>query len=214
MKNKSVLVIFAKYPETGKVKTRLGKSIGYENSMLVYKTMLKDTILKFSIRINYDMALCYTPKDKKNYFKFMEGTIYPQNNGNLGYRMMDCFRHFLKKYVNVIIIGSDAPMINPKIVKNSFKLLKGKDIVLGKSDDGGYYLVGMKKVHDIFLGINWGTENVLKATIKKIKKMDLSYKLLPELADVDTVEDLRKIRKQIKKNNSPNTFEILKRIKI
>jgi len=212
MKNKSVLVIFAKYPETGKVKTRLGKAIGYENSMLVYKAMLKDIILKMSTCKDYYVALCYTPKGKKKNFKniFKVDILHVQTNGNLGDKMTDCFRHFLKKYVNVVIIGSDAPMMNSRIVKNSFKLLKDKDIVLGESDDGGYYLIGMKKVHDIFSGIRWSTKNVLKDSIKKIKKKNLSYELLPEMFDVDTVDDLKKTRKHIKKKDSPNTFEILK----
>ena len=211
---KSVLVIFAKYPEIGKVKVRLGKEIGYKNSMLVYKAMLKDIIHNISACKDYDIALCYTPKDKKNYFKttFSVDILHPQINGNLGSKMMDCFKYFLKKYENVTVIGSDTPTINPNTIKNSFKILKNKDIVLGESDDGGYYLVGMKNIFNIFLKIEWSTKNVLKDTIKTIKTLNLSHELLKKMVDVDSSKDLKKIKKYINKNNCPNTFEIIKRI--
>jgi len=151
MNGTNLLVIFAKYPEIGKVKTRLGKEIGYKNSMLVYKAMLKDIILNISKDRNYDLALCYTPEDRKEDFKNIFGVkiLHSQTNGTLGKKLIDCFRHFLMKYINVVIIGSDVPLIDTYIVKNALKSLNDKDIVLGESDDGGYYLVGMKRVYNI-----------------------------------------------------------------
>lgn len=223
MKKESLLAVFAKYPEIGKVKTRLGKDIGSKNAMLLYKAMLKDILFNLSNKdmhknkknsINYDLAICFAPKNKtkqfKNMFKSRKLIIHPQTSGNLGTKMNNCFRHFFKKYNKIIIIGSDIPTINSLLIEKALNSLKNNDIVLGKSNDGGYYLIGMKKSSNIFSGIEWSTKNVLKDTIKKINKLKIKYKVMPIIPEIDTLADLKKIKIKIKSNKCPNAYKIIK----
>jgi len=213
---KSVLVIFVKYPEIGKVKTRLGNDIGNKNATLLYKAMLQDTICNTSKSKNYDIALCYTPKNKRKNLEKLLGikAMHPQSAGNLGNKMRECFRHFLKKYHNVVIVGSDVPTINASLIKKAFASLKNSHIVLGKSADGGYYLIGMKKVYNIFSGIRWSTPNVFKHSIEKIKKYNLKCEIFPKMVDIDTAIDLMRLRKSMRLNKSSSTYKVLKNIKL
>ena len=206
------MAVFTKYPEEGKVKTRLASVIGNKKSMILYRSMLID-ILENLKSGKYEIALCFTPEDKKLKFKELLGVklMHPQAEGNLGDRMENCFKHFLSSYKNVIVIGSDILDINSNDIIRSFELLEHKDIVLGKADDGGYYLVGMGKFHDIFSGIKWSTEEVFEDTLVKIKNKNLSLGILNEKADIDEIDDLRKIK--INPEEFPNTFEAMKMIK-
>ncbi|MBL7056126.1 TIGR04282 family arsenosugar biosynthesis glycosyltransferase [Candidatus Woesearchaeota archaeon] len=188
---KEIIVVFAKYPEEGKVKTRLGKEIGMEKAANIYKKLLENTIKNTSSK-DYDVALCFSPKNKEKEFEELLNIkiMNPQSKGNLGARMKDCFEHFLKDYQKVIIIGSDLPDMNQEIIKESFEILETKDVALGPSTDGGYYLIGMKHLNELFSNIEWSTNTVLKETINKIKKNNLTFTLLKELKDIDKKKDL------------------------
>jgi glycosyltransferase A (GT-A) superfamily protein (DUF2064 family) len=91
------------------------------------------------------------------------------------------------------------------MIENSFNYLDNNEVVIGPSSDGGYYLVGLSKLNkEIFSGIPWSTNEVLKNTLKKLKEKNISYKLLPELIDIDTEEDIIKWLKM----NSPEIHPV------
>ena len=96
----------------------------------------------------------------------------------------------LKHHTKVVIIGSDCPKLSHDIIAKSFDSLDTTDIVVGPAKDGGYYLLGCKKVVDaLFENIPWSTSMVLAQTIKKINDESLTFHLLEPLADIDTEED-------------------------
>ena len=107
--------------------------------------------------------------------------------------MYNAFKKAIEKgSENTIIIGTDIPDISSEIIKRALKALENTDVVIGPSNDGGYYLLGMKKLYkDLFIGIEWSRDSVLHNTIERLNNLNLSYSMLPELIDIDTEEDLK-----------------------
>lgn len=189
-----VLLIFIKNPELGKVKTRLAKSIGEDNALKVYKDLLKKTITvaeKTDVRrqVWYSSFIDYEDGiSTESFEKFL------QSGSDLGKRMKYSFQQVFEGGVErAVIIGSDCPDLNERIVENAFNRLKENDLVIGPSEDGGYYLLGMNRFFEtLFDDIEWSTESVLETTIQKAKTRGLKVFQLPILNDIDNIEDLKK----------------------
>jgi uncharacterized protein len=192
--SKEALLIFTKNPEAGKVKTRLAATLGDEAALSIYRQLLLHTV----------SATEYLPVDKfvfysnhigqkdywsdKNYYKLL------QEGNDLGERMKNAFvAAFQKGYNKVVIIGTDCPDLNAPVIMNAYVYLEDHDIVIGPAIDGGYYLLGMKKLHPrLFEKIDWSTGKVLAQTLKICESSNLSTFLLPELSDIDDENDLKK----------------------
>ena len=189
---KSALIIFLKYPELGRSKTRLAKDIGNENALKVYIELLEHTQL-ISKQLKIDKYLFY---DKVTANKMPWGdeiyhTAY-QIESDLGGRLQNAFEQlFLKGYDRVVIIGSDCYELTPEIIEQAFELLNTSDAVLGPAKDGGYYLLGLRKmIPQLFSDVAWSTDEVFSATVKTLENLNLSYSTTPILSDIDTIEDL------------------------
>lgn len=189
-----VLLIFIKNPELGKVKTRLAKSIGEVKALQVYKELLKKTIT-VAERTEARRQVWYS-----SYIDDLDGIStdkfekYLQSGSNLGERMSNSFQQAFEEGVDqVAIIGSDCPSLNEGIIENAFDQLQKHDLVIGPSEDGGYYLLAMNRFYEaLFEDIEWSTESVLESTIQKAKKEELKVFQLPVLNDIDNIEDLKK----------------------
>ncbi len=203
----NALIVFLKYPEPGRVKTRLAKGIGDAKACAIYK-LLAEGVMKtiFSKSPDmYDVYIFFTPSDKENEIKAWlksfinndpEGDVryIPQEGYDLGERMSYAFKQMLrnKGYKRCTIIGTDCPGIDGTLIENAFELLKERDIVIGPCRDGGYYLLGMSTLAvDLFVNIDWSTDKVFNQTIEKTRKNNLSSGILKTLADIDTQEDIR-----------------------
>ena len=120
---------------------------------------------------------------------------------------------FEKRYKKVTIIGTDCPDLNAGILLKSFRELSKKNIMIGPSTDGGYYLLGMNGFYPfLFNGIEWSSTQVLTDTINKVKANNLSMFMLPELIDIDTEQDLKDWLSKAKKEN--NMTELINEYKI
>ena len=189
-----VLLIFIKNPELGKVKTRLAKSIGDDKALQVYKELLEKTI-SVAKRTDARRQVWYSSfidyEDEITTDKFEK---YLQSGSNLGERMKNAFQQVFEEGVErAVIIGSDCPSLNKKIVKNAFDRLKENDLVIGPSEDGGYYLLGMNRYYEaLFEDIEWSTESVLESTLQKAESNRLKVFQLPILNDIDNLEDLKR----------------------
>lgn len=209
MKNKKLLLIFVKNPKRGKVKTRLAKTIGKERA---YQTYLKliDYTLKVAAGVDAHKQIWYStyidesdnfleepqPSDSSKrsdgYDLKFEKKL--QRGDHLGEKMSNAFKEgFDHGFEKVVIIGSDCPDISTNVIQNAYKKLAENDVVIGPSEDGGYYLIGSNKfIPGIFKNIPWSTEMVFKETIRVLEKGGKSYGLLTTLNDIDTEEDLRR----------------------
>lgn len=191
--NSNLLMIFVKNPVSGKVKTRLGSSIGSTNALLVYKKLLAHT-REVASQVETTRQVWYSSmidhRDSWNKERFDKKL---QSGSDLGERMSVAFQKaFEDGYENVVIIGSDCADITSRHIKDAFHALNTNDAVIGPSKDGGYYLLGVSKyTPDIFKGISWSTQEVFEQTVSRFEHLGLSYSVLDVLNDIDTIEDLR-----------------------
>ena len=192
-----LLVIVAKEPVPGKVKTRLFPKFSPAVAADLYRCFLHDRIQEVSTLNGVDRAIAYTPEDARETFTALALAgfeLFAQQGKHLGERLNNIFLEKLSQgYKAVSIVDSDSPDLPKSFIKESFELLLSKqaDIVFGPCYDGGYYLVGMRKPHpELFRNIPWSTENVLSVTLEKARKMGLNVKLLSTWNDLDTFEDL------------------------
>jgi len=159
----------------------------------VYKNLLGQTRKEVE-KLPINRYLFYDKKIEKSdgwgHDKFVKSI---QAQGDLGTRMSTAFQSILQMEKKAIIIGSDCPEISSDIILNAFKKLDQNDIVIGPTHDGGYYLLGMKVLHDsLFSNMTWSTSEVFNNTIKEIENLGLSYNTLPKLHDMDTEVELNK----------------------
>ena len=193
MQKKGGLIIFVKNAVAGKVKTRLAATIGNEAALKVYHNLLhhtRTTALKASSTnyLFYDQAI--EAQDDWSTAHFNKRV---QATGDLGDRMNDAFLQVLKQEDKAVIIGSDCPEISESIINEAFDKLTLADVVIGPTHDGGYYLLGMKTLHrSLFDNMEWSTESVYSQTILRIKEKGLLYAVLPQLSDMDNIDDLNK----------------------
>lgn len=188
---KNLLMVFAKSPIKGEVKTRLGNEIGFEKSHWAYLQLLKKTAENISNN-NQDIIVFHSKPNKKMESIFDNAKNFlVQNGSDLGDKMLSAFQWaFNEKYKNVILIGTDLWNISESMVIRARNVLENKDFVIGPTYDGGYYLIGMKKIKKkIFQNIPWSTNRVLEETLKKIKN-DSVYFLGIE-NDIDDFIDLK-----------------------
>lgn len=192
-----ILIIYSRYPEHGKTKTRLIPRLGAEGAADLQRQMSEHTLntarqLKFSRDIQIEVH--FTGGSRQIMSDWLgKGLDYvPQVNGDLGAKMSSSFqRAFDLHQQRVVIIAIDCPDLDLKILNTAFNSLHQQDLVLGVAKDGGYYLIGLNQVMtQLFHNINWGTEQVLKQTKAIAQKLNLNTEYLITLSDVDDPEDL------------------------
>ncbi len=200
----SALIIFAKTPVLGKVKTRLQPDISQAEGLKIYKSFVKEITGRCAKLKGFDRFLGCAPTVDDNFLKGLAARhkfeMFNQRGADLGARILNAFKDHLKKgYKKVIIIGTDSPTIPPEFIKKAFTALDRNDFILGPCCDGGYYLVGAKKTFPkVFKNIPWDTREVLVKTIEKLYASRIKFSLLPFWYDVDTAKDLRFLKKHRK----------------
>jgi rSAM/selenodomain-associated transferase 1 len=190
--NKNALIILLRNPQLGCVKTRLAAKIGDEGALRVYNALL-DYTRSLTCEINSSRLLFYSnfidnndSWDDRLFIKFL------QEGNSFGARMCRAFKAALKEHDKAVIIGSDCIELTPDIIEDAFNKLNEFDIVIGPAKDGGYYLLGLKKVYpELFLNKEWSTSSVFDDTLADIKKRGVNYYLLPVLSDIDDFEDFK-----------------------
>lgn len=187
----NTLLIFIRNPQSGKVKTRLARTVGDTEALRIYQILLEKTRAA-ALGVQAERWLFYSDFINTNDdWPESDFSKKIQCRGDLGERMEQAFRKaFGAGAEKVIIIGSDCPELTGEMLQTAFDKLNEADFVLGPVPDGGYYLLGMKALEPpVFHGIEWSTETVLARTLEKIAAVGKACTLLPLLSDVDTEED-------------------------
>ncbi len=192
------LIIFVRNPESGKVKTRLAATLGEEKALEIYRQLLMHTwdIIK---NIAAEKYVFYANEIREtDMWKEAGYHQLLQKEADLGEKMSDAFKTlFSKNHSKVIIIGSDCIELTEAIIQQAFHQLNTNDVVIGPANDGGYYLLGMNKLHaELFENKQWSTEDVYKATIQDLKESVSNYYELPILIDIDTEEDWQQAKQK------------------
>jgi rSAM/selenodomain-associated transferase 1 len=194
---RACLIIFSKTPQLGKVKTRLRSRLTEDQCLSLHTALLKDAIIKSSL-IDADVHLYLTNPPILPFA--VDVRIFEQHGNDLGQRMFHAFEESLKFYSKCVIIGTDSPQFPPERIQETLNQLVKYDVVLGPTDDGGYYLIGMNRaIKEPFVNIPWGTGAVMEHTLRALE----SYKvlLLDSCFDVDEPEDLVRLKKELETLN-------------
>ena len=184
-----------KYPEPGRVKTRLAGDIGPIQAALICRK-ITELVMKQTMPDagKYDRFVFYDPPERVRDFQswFPNEKFIAQTGSDVGERMDKAIRHLLKNGAEkAVITGTDIPDLTSRIIIQAFEMLDRADVVVGPALDGGYYLIGMKSsMPELFCDITWSTKDVFSETIRTLKHSGKSYGVLPVLSDLDTIEDL------------------------
>ena len=201
MKSNDVLCLFVKAPFRGRVKTRLQPELNKEDALSLYRAMGQDVHKQLVASDRFDLVIFYWPEDGRHAIEAWLGdrhALILQNGKNLGDRMHDAFVWAQdQKYSKAIVLGTDTPSVTLSDIENAFLSLDQKNVVLGPSLDGGYYLIGLKEAcAGVFRDIPWSSAGVLQHTIDRIEKMGMTVDLLDMKRDIDTYEDVRSLWKE------------------
>lgn len=191
------LIVFTRYPEPGKTKTRLIPVLGTEGAANLHRLMAQRTIARaLSLQNSGQLSveILYTGGNQQQMRDWLgtEAIYQQQIDGDLGERMAFAFRNSFNSGVDkVAIVGTDCPALTAAILAEAFAQLSQHDLVLGPAKDGGYYLIGLCRSHpELFQGIEWGTDEVFAKTRAIAQNLNLNIAYLATLADVDRPEDL------------------------
>ena len=191
------LIVFTRYPEPGKTKTRLIPVLGKTGAANLHRLMAQKAIaraisLQNSRRLSVEIH--HTGGSQQQIQDWLGTDIIYQNqiDGDLGTRMLAAFQNSFNSGVDkAAIIGTDCPTLKAEIMAQAFEELSQHDLVLGPAKDGGYYLIGLRRaIPELFGGIQWGTSEVFASTRAIAQNLDLNIAYLPTLADIDLPEDL------------------------
>ncbi|MFC2038189.1 TIGR04282 family arsenosugar biosynthesis glycosyltransferase [Chloroflexota bacterium] len=191
------LVVFIRFPHTGKVKSRLARTLGPEKAARLYLLCAQQTVSELDKAADgVRKYLSISDKNDEDRIRDWTGSgfkLISQSEGDIGQRLENCFDDLLKESPGkVIITASDVPDLSAEMMNEAVSALDNNDIVIGPCNDGGYYLIGMKRPHaELFRGIPWSTESVLDETIAIASSLGLSVSRLASLRDIDTEDDLK-----------------------
>ena len=190
-----LLIVFAKAPVAGLAKTRLACSIGFEAAARLAGTMLTHTLGSALDSGIGPVELCCAPDTSHEKFHLASAgaavQLSEQGNGDLGERMARAFARGLTAYRRVVLIGTDAPMLDAGVLRAAADALASHDAVIAPASDGGYVLVGLsRRASGIFKDIDWSTGRVMAQTRQRIATLGLSFQELPTMHDIDEPEDL------------------------
>lgn len=200
---KEVLAVFARAPELGRVKTRLCPPLTADEAVALHRALVGDTLENLGKlpRQGVERVLLLSqPLKRSDDLDVPKGwTVGIQTGGDLGARLENLFSTSLRRgAARVVVLGSDSPTLPLEIVSEAFDRLVEDEIVVGPAEDGGYYLLGCRRlVPELFHGIPWGTSEVLSATKAVLDASGRPYSLLLPWYDIDRSDDLVKLRQEI-----------------
>jgi len=206
MKNKisaacrECIILFTRFPQPGRVKTRMIDRLGPHGAAQLHKKLTEQVICQIkpaleSQKIKLHIYYCGGSQQEMADWLGKKYPLCNQQGSDLGQRMKHAFAQTIRQGAErILLIGSDCPDINADVITSGLEKLNNHDLVLGPAADGGYYLIGLGAARNenatLFNSINWGTDQVLEQTLTQAKKGGLSYSLLPQLHDIDRPEDL------------------------
>jgi rSAM/selenodomain-associated transferase 2/rSAM/selenodomain-associated transferase 1 len=194
------LIVFGRYPVPGHTKTRLIPALGPTRAADLQRYLTEKTLKTakaVASRGGMEVEACFEARSQTRLRRWLGSGMFlsRQGSGDLGERMEAAFHNaFLSGCRRAILFGTDIPGLAAQPMEEAFRRLDTADLVLGPSTDGGYWLMGLRKLApaDVFRGIPWGGRDVLEKTIARAKEHGMTVHLLDPLTDMDTVEELKK----------------------
>ncbi len=188
------LIVMTKYPEPGRTKTRLIPALGAAGAADLHRRLGLHTVeqVRSSLpEIRYAGGDQHLMRDWLGDFNYIH-----QGDGDLGDRMSRAFvTGFDQGCDRIVMIGTDCPAIDSALVDQAFERLNQTEVVFGPAADGGYYLIGLRKqIPELFCGIEWSSNSVLRDSLEILDRLGITSSLLEVLPDIDRPEDLRYLK--------------------
>jgi rSAM/selenodomain-associated transferase 1 len=192
---KTTICIFAKPPIPGKAKTRLVAAVGNNGAAEVAKALLDD-VVSAARHVQGARVIVSTTE----MFQIDEAMpMWLQPPGDLGFRLEKTMQRALERADCALAVGADTPGLTPLMLAQAADRLLQNDAVLGPTDDGGYYMVGLRRCPDgLFTNIRWSAPETLRDTIDQLERFNLEYSTVPKWFDLDTPNDLQRVRSLIR----------------
>jgi uncharacterized protein len=194
------VAIMAKAPRAGEVKTRLCPPLSLVDAAELYRRLLLDKIEQVSSLRMASLAIAYTPAEARAFFEEVAPgfVLVPQRGADLGDRLANSLGELLGQgHRGALAIDSDTPTLPLAFLQQALDLIVTPeiDVVLGPTEDGGYYLIGLRALHrELFEAIAWSTQQVLSETIRRADAKGLRVACLPPWYDIDSPDDLARLR--------------------
>lgn len=208
------ILVIAKPPRAGEAKTRLAATLGAEGAADLARAFFEDTWAAVSSLPWAEPVLATTEPDAPEWRELGIRRAWPQGDGDLGARMMRMLKRALAAAPAALAIGTDSPGLPAEHLDAARRALESADAVLGPSDDGGFYLLGLRGVPDDLLeGLPWSSEETFERTRDRLIERGLSVHVLPGWFDVDRPEDLEPLRRRLLRGeiHAPSTARALQR---
>ena len=199
MENNCRIIVYAKAPVPGQVKTRLSPALDAESAALLQAALVERALMIARDSGLGQGELCCAPDTTHSFFQEcaedFEVTLTGQGEGGLGVRMLGSLERALQSHDAAIIIGADCPALTGSHIARAARALAEHDVVLTPADDGGYVLIGARRIDAaMFDGIEWGAPTVLDQQRRQLRASGLSWHEMETLWDVDRPEDLPRLR--------------------
>ncbi|MBL1294017.1 MAG: TIGR04282 family arsenosugar biosynthesis glycosyltransferase [Thiotrichales bacterium] len=198
--NEATIIVFAKAPEPGKVKTRLTSKLTPEQAATLHQQLALRTIAMATLSTAAKVELWCAPNTKHDFFTHCTQnyplTLHQQVGDNLGQRMYNAISNVLTRSKHCLIIGTDCPQLTLPHLDNTFSLLSSEnDCVITPATDGGYVMLGLKQCDKkLFDNIEWGTDSVYETTLTRLQSLSWRWLPQPVLNDIDRPSDLHLLR--------------------
>lgn len=214
---KRAIIIMAKAPLAGTVKTRLQPFLSAEQCAQLAACFLRDTINKAKT-LKIQLIIAYSPAGEIDYFRRWadeKTSFVEQKGGDLGEKMFSAFQFaFARKTEALVMIGTDSPTFPAGFIEQAFELLEtDSDAVLGKTEDGGFYLLGLRKLDEkIFEAVEWSSPKAFEQVRANIMNLSWRPSEVPRWYDIDEAKDLEQLKNEFLNNKNaprraPQTFE-------
>jgi rSAM/selenodomain-associated transferase 1 len=211
-----VLVIMAKAPRVGEVKTRLASSLSPRDATDFYRCLLKDTLALARSLGDLEVAIMCPDSDvnELNQLAGSQANVVAQKGEGLAAGLTSVFSHFAEGHQRrTIAFNSDSPHLPRSVLQDAFETLAAHDVVVGATHDGGYYLVGAKAAHPtLFANDGMGTNSALERLLLRARELKLSVGSAPRFYDIDVADDLTRLAQELRLTpaNAPRTAAWLK----
>lgn len=188
------LIVFARVPRLGTVKTRLAAQFGDDTALLIYRELLQHCLAQFAEADDFSRELCLSGVDSEQEclrlgerYRF---DLTEQCEGDLGARMRTAFERALSEHDRVVLIGSDCPLLDLPRVRWAFAALRDHDAVFTPTEDGGYSLIGLRRaIESLFTDVRWSSDSVMQTSRTRLQSAGLSWAESPTSWDIDEPKD-------------------------
>lgn len=207
------LAVFVRWPEPGEVLPGIARRLGAEGSAQVYEAFIGDIVA--GLPLSPCAASLYALDNEEGFRERFPGIeVRPQEGRTEGQRLHACFEELLGRNAQAVVIGSSLPDLHPRLLQAAFDMLDHRDAVVGPTERGGFYLLGMREPRNVFRGVQWGAPDVLATLLRNLEKAHLNYGFFPTRQKIESYEDLVLLSRRLHRPVAPLTYSTLQTLGI